>query len=107
MTGNAGYWTVAEQQDRKQLADWFVQFVPEEVRKAHELFAKAMGYFWLPCPLCGEESGGHEWRRINGLSDCIANPDGGPQSSLGICPACTRAGHGDDGPFLEMPAKGS
>ena len=32
------------------------------VRKHHERYAKRNGYFWLPCPLCGEMMGGHEWK---------------------------------------------
>ena len=26
----------------------------------HKLRAKLFGYFWLPCPICGEMFGGHE-----------------------------------------------
>lgn len=26
----------------------------------HKLYAKLNGYFWLPCPVCGEYFGGHE-----------------------------------------------
>jgi hypothetical protein len=26
----------------------------------HRLYAESMGYFWLPCPMCGEMFGGHE-----------------------------------------------
>ena len=26
----------------------------------HKIYAKAFGYFWIPCPLCGKEFGGHE-----------------------------------------------
>jgi len=40
------------------------------------------GNFWMPCPLCGEEFGGHEW---------IGNvmlPDKEPGMSRGVCPAC-------------------
>lgn len=50
-------------------------------RRKAKRFAKRWGYFWLPCPLCGEEYGGHEpgsgsipW------SGCIRK---------GICPECT------------------
>jgi len=31
------------------------------------LIAKLLGYFWLPCPICGQFSGGHEWHDRNGL----------------------------------------
>lgn len=26
----------------------------------HYLYAKLHGYFWLPCPICGRNFGGHE-----------------------------------------------
>jgi hypothetical protein len=29
-------------------------------RSLHRLYAGAMRYFWLPCPICGEMFGGHE-----------------------------------------------
>lgn len=29
-------------------------------RWSHKLYAKTFGYFWLPCPICGEYFGGHE-----------------------------------------------
>ena len=57
-------------------------------------YAAAMGYFWLPCPLCGEYSGGHEWRDRNGLPAQIPAPDGRLGISVGICPKCTLAGKG-------------
>jgi hypothetical protein len=30
------------------------------VRRCHQLYALTRGYFWLPCPVCGEKFGGHE-----------------------------------------------
>jgi hypothetical protein len=32
-------------------------------RWMHKLYAKVFGYFWLPCPVCGEYFGGHEVTR--------------------------------------------
>jgi hypothetical protein len=61
-------------------------------RQAHRLYAFLLGYFWVPCPLCGRYFGGHEWRDINGLPSSI--PAGDPGISKGICPKCTRAGRG-------------
>jgi hypothetical protein len=29
-------------------------------RWLNRVYANAVGYFWLPCPLCGEMFGGHE-----------------------------------------------
>jgi hypothetical protein len=26
-----------------------------------ERYARQHGYFWLPCPICGQMFGGHEW----------------------------------------------
>ena len=30
------------------------------MRLLDNLYANLMGYFWLPCPVCGIEFGGHE-----------------------------------------------
>ena len=35
------------------------------VRRFHRYYANAFGYFWLPCPICGENYGGHEWKNHN------------------------------------------
>lgn len=48
-------------------------------RILHHLYAFVCGYFWLPCPRCGEYFGGHEW-----MNHPLAGIDG-----KGICPACT------------------
>jgi hypothetical protein len=49
------------------------------------LYAKIAGYFWLPCPLCGRNFGGHEWKSENTLK--YENGYG-----KGVCPDCgTRA----------------
>jgi hypothetical protein len=29
-------------------------------RYFHRFYARIFGYFWLPCPKCGEMFGGHE-----------------------------------------------
>jgi hypothetical protein len=55
----------------------------------NKLFAAIFGYFWLPCPLCGQHFGGHEWRDIDGKSSVI-----GTNPGKGICPDCTRADKG-------------
>lgn len=56
-------------------------------RWLHKAYAHAMGYFWLPCALCGYESGGHEWgddaTDLNYMAGC----------GKGVCPNCyERAG---------------
>lgn len=63
-------------------------------RAGARLVAKTLGYFWLPCPLCGEEFGGHEWRNILGHYSSIPCPDRGADYGVGICPDCTAAGKG-------------
>ena len=30
------------------------------MRFLHRIYARFMGYFWLPCPACGKMFGGHE-----------------------------------------------
>ena len=30
------------------------------MRWAHRLWAFLRGYFWIPCPVCGRDFGGHE-----------------------------------------------
>lgn len=63
------------------------------MRNLNRLYAAITGYFWAPCPLCGQDFGGHEWRDINGLSSAVRNSDG--PGAKGTCPDCTRAGKGD------------
>lgn len=67
-------------------------------RLGHQLYAALCGYFWLPCPLCSQEFGGHEWRDIDGKSSVITETvgkDGLRETGFGICPDCTEAGRGD------------
>ena len=61
------------------------------------LYAEANGYFWLPCPLCGQMFGGHEWGDIDGKSSTIPDGTGRPGAWRAICPNCTIAGRGNDG----------
>ena len=65
-----------------------------EPRWLARIHAVSEGYFWLPCPLCGREFGGHEWRSVGGhVSDIPDNP-GVDLTGTGICPDCTAAGEG-------------
>lgn len=63
-------------------------------RRFHQAWAQAFGYFWLPCPLCGNEFGGHQWRDIDGKPSSIPTEPHEPGTAQGICPDCTRAGKG-------------
>lgn len=62
-------------------------------RWTHRLYARVAGYYWLPCPLCGREFGGHEHREIKGRLSTIPKP-GEPGTHLHICPKCSAAGKG-------------
>jgi hypothetical protein len=74
---------------------WFARLVPYPLRRLHHWHAATFGYFWLPCPVCGNEFGGHEWRRVDGRPDSIHLPGDPSSTRTGICPRCTRAGRGE------------
>lgn len=61
-------------------------------RTWHEWYARAFGYFWMPCPLCGKHFGGHEWMTKSAMTCSI--PDSTGSTSTAICPACTTTGRG-------------
>ncbi|GAG45815.1 unnamed protein product, partial [marine sediment metagenome] len=50
-------------------------------RFVHRIYADLTGYFWLPCPLCGEMFGGHEWLPGNTLMSSLSE-------GHGVCPDC-------------------
>lgn len=55
--------------------------------------ALRLGYFWLPCPACGEWMAGDEWPR--GLGSSIPDPNcASGARGTAICAACTAAGVG-------------
>lgn len=62
----------------------------ETVRRT---LAKAGGWFWLPCPVCGEYMAGFEWRDVHGHDSSIPDLDQ-PGTSHGICQGCTAKGIG-------------
>lgn len=64
--------------------------VPYERREWHEQYARAFGYFWLPCVLCSQPYGGHE------IVDTIPDPTRGPRAGLTICPTCTAQRNGGE-----------
>ncbi len=68
----------------RKITNVFVSRARRQQRRAEplrRLRARAGGYFWLPCPMCGESFGGHEWRgRLNIPT--------GDSTSSGCCRAC-------------------
>lgn len=66
---------------------------PDAPRFVHQAYAWLSNYFWIPCPVCGEPFGGHEWADVDGLPSAVPEPDQA-HMSWGICPTCTAAGYG-------------
>ena len=55
-------------------------------RLLNRIYAFIHGYFWLPCPICGQYFGGHEWKTDSPNAFVqLADDTGG----TGICPDCT------------------
>jgi hypothetical protein len=54
---------------------------PRRVLRRERLKAQAGGYFWLPCPICGGEFGGHEMGRGGWLLHSASE-------SSSTCPQC-------------------
>lgn len=52
-------------------------------RVIHRIWARLGGYFWLACPRCGREFGGHEWDRAG-------FPTINRLNQKAICPECAR-----------------
>jgi hypothetical protein len=50
-------------------------------RFLHKLYAHAVGYFWLPCPICGRMYGGHEIANVH--TAAIIGDDG---KARVVCP---------------------
>jgi hypothetical protein len=72
----------------------WARLVPMRFEAFHEAYAARHGLFWLPCPLCMREYGGHQY--AGGVPDPM-HPPAGPLSPLmyvGICPPCTRSRKG-------------
>lgn len=65
-------------------AKW-VRLLPYTWRRIHHTYATTHRYYWLPCPLCGREHGGHE------SGDTIPNPLKGEGCGISICSQCTIA----------------
>lgn len=56
-------------------------------RMLNRAYAKLHGFFWLPCPICSKEFGGHEWGSNSSIRDM-----NDPCRGVGICPDCKKAG---------------
>jgi len=52
-------------------------------RWLQQLRAWLGGYFWLPCPICGEYFGGHEWSTEKGATWWQS-----PGPGKGVCDNC-------------------
>lgn len=67
--------------------------LPKGPEWARKVFADTHGYFWLPCPICGRMSGGHEWIHngtLAGEEHAASIPVIGRAGfGHGICPWCT------------------
>ena len=50
-------------------------------RLLNRIWAFLMGYFWLPCPICNKNFGGHEWSESLMI-------DWGEGEGEGTCPKC-------------------
>jgi hypothetical protein len=59
------------------------------IRLLNKIYANLFGYYWIPCPLCGKEMGGHE-NNIN----VYKSEDIGKASMAGksICKDCAKTG---------------
>jgi hypothetical protein len=60
------------------------RLLPYRWRRFHHWYATAWGFYWLPCPLCGREHGGHEGGKT------IPDPARGPGAGVTICAPCSR-----------------
>lgn len=60
-------------------------------RWVHRLYAWVCGFYWLPCPLCGQHFGGHEWHDGDSLVLHSTHCDtcgSGFLHAQGVCHAC-------------------
>lgn len=73
---------------RSRWTDGWVRLLPQSWTRLHRAYAQRHNLLWLPCVLCDRYHGGHQ------MAGTIPDPtaDAPWQRSIGICPACTRAG---------------
>jgi hypothetical protein len=58
-------------------------------RWVHRIYARCLGYFWLPCPRCRTEFGGHEVVSPAGPQVGYFDNESGRPTFV-LCPSCTR-----------------
>lgn len=63
---------------------WAARVLPRRPRWLHRSYAFLFRYFWLPCPLCYRNFGGHE-------TGGALYPDYGTSGGTSICLDCARA----------------
>lgn len=78
-----------------------VMSIMQQDRTMARTIAKEMGFWWLPCPLCGHEFGAHEQVSATGHEFTIpkdwTTDEAGVvelQTATVICPDCTFRGLG-------------
>ena len=57
-------------------------------RERAKLLAKAGRYFFLPCPMCGQEFAGFEWGQNTRRGERDSIPTSTPACGVGVCPDC-------------------
>lgn len=66
-------------------------------REYNHALATITGNWWVPCPLCRQFFGDHEWRRgPNGEPCAIYRNASDPTLGEAICPDCTDTKKGEN-----------
>lgn len=68
--------------NRGPLAQGIGKKLPYHPRFINWVWATWSRFFWLPCPICGKNFGGHEWK------ESLYNT---MYSGEGVCPKCVAA----------------
>lgn len=65
-----------------------------QFRNLQRWYAHTFHYYWLPCPVCGVMTGGHETMKVSRYGLIGSIPDKGPGTGKIICPECAIQGYG-------------
>ena len=65
--------------------NWKYHLIPRWMQR---VYAATNGYFWLPCPICKQNFGGHEWR-LDEKHVLYTSAYHG----IGVCPQCGDKAH--------------